>query len=67
MLARFGAGEIVGEVAVLDGRPRSADIVAEGRVRCLAVSRESLREAIEAEPRVAWELLGVMASRLRDA
>jgi flavin reductase (DIM6/NTAB) family NADH-FMN oxidoreductase RutF len=66
-LATFGAGEVVGEVAVLDGRPRSADIVAAERVRCLTVSREALRRAIEAEPQVAWELLGVMASRLRDA
>jgi flavin reductase (DIM6/NTAB) family NADH-FMN oxidoreductase RutF len=67
MLARFGPGEVVGEVAVLDGRPRSADIVAEGPVRCLTVSRDALRRAIEAEPQVAWELLGVLASRLRDA
>ena len=66
-LAMFGPGEIVGEVAVLDGRPRSADLVAEERVRCLAVPRQALRAAIEAEPQVAWELLGVMASRLRDA
>jgi flavin reductase (DIM6/NTAB) family NADH-FMN oxidoreductase RutF len=65
-LATFGAGDVVGEVAVLDGRPRSADIVAAGPVRCLAVPREVLRAAIEAEPQVAWELLGVMASRLRD-
>ncbi|MDQ4081942.1 MAG: cyclic nucleotide-binding domain-containing protein [Actinomycetota bacterium] len=66
-LATFGVGEIVGEVAVLDGRPRSADLVAEERVRCLTVPRQALRAAIEAEPQVAWELLGVMASRLRDA
>jgi flavin reductase (DIM6/NTAB) family NADH-FMN oxidoreductase RutF len=66
-LATFGQGEIVGEVAVLDGRPRSADIVADGSARCLTVARDVLREAIEAEPQVAWELLGVMAGRLRDA
>jgi flavin reductase (DIM6/NTAB) family NADH-FMN oxidoreductase RutF len=66
-LATFGPGEVVGEVAVLDGRPRSADIVAEEPVRCLTVSRAALRAAIEAEPQVAWELLGVIASRLRDA
>jgi CRP-like cAMP-binding protein len=52
---------------VLDGRPRSADAVAEGEVRALAVPRDAVRAAIEAEPRVAWELLGVLAARLRDA
>jgi flavin reductase (DIM6/NTAB) family NADH-FMN oxidoreductase RutF len=66
-VASFGPGELVGEVAVLDGRPRSADVVAEGEVRCLAVPRDALREAMEAEPQVAWELLAVVASRLRDA
>ena len=66
-LATFAQGDVVGEVAVLDGRPRSADIVAEGPARCLTLPREALREAIETEPQVAWELLGVMASRLRDA
>ncbi len=66
-LARFRPGDVVGEVAVLDGRPRSADIVADGRVRCLAVSRGALRRAIEAEPKLAWELLGVLAGRVRDA
>ncbi|MBD0290439.1 MAG: flavin reductase [Thermoleophilia bacterium] len=67
ILARYGPGEIVGEVAVLDGRPRSADVVAVGVTRCLTVSRDSLREAIEGEPQVAWELLGVLAGRLRNA
>ena len=66
-LASFAAGELFGEVAVLDGRPRSADVVAVGPTRCLAVPRDAVRAAIEAEPEVAWNLLGVLASRLRDA
>jgi flavin reductase (DIM6/NTAB) family NADH-FMN oxidoreductase RutF len=67
LVASFGEGDLFGEVAVLDGRPRSADAVAEGSVRALAVPREAVRAAIEAEPQVAWELLGVLAARLRDA
>jgi flavin reductase (DIM6/NTAB) family NADH-FMN oxidoreductase RutF len=67
LLASFAQGDLFGEVAVLDGRPRSADVVADGATRCLAVPREAIREAIAAEPQVAWELLGVLAGRLRDA
>lgn len=67
LVASFAQGDLFGEVAVLDGRPRSADVVADGPTRCLAVPREAIREAIAAEPQVAWELLGVLASRLRDA
>jgi flavin reductase (DIM6/NTAB) family NADH-FMN oxidoreductase RutF len=67
LVASFGEGDLFGEVAVLDGRPRSADAIAEGSVRALAVPRDAVRMAIEAEPQVAWELLGVLAARLRDA
>jgi flavin reductase (DIM6/NTAB) family NADH-FMN oxidoreductase RutF len=67
LVLSLGAGDLFGEIAVLDGRERSADVVAVGPVRCLSVPREALREAIAAEPQVAWELLGVLAGRLREA
>jgi flavin reductase (DIM6/NTAB) family NADH-FMN oxidoreductase RutF len=65
-LAVFGPGEFFGEIAVLDGRPRSADVVAATSLRCLTVSREVLREALEGEPKAAWAMLQVLAGRLRD-
>jgi flavin reductase (DIM6/NTAB) family NADH-FMN oxidoreductase RutF len=63
----LGAGELFGEIAVLDGRERTADVVADGPVRCLAVPREVLRVALEAEPEAAWELLEILAGRLRES
>jgi flavin reductase (DIM6/NTAB) family NADH-FMN oxidoreductase RutF len=65
-LATFGPGEFFGEVAVIDGRPRSADVVAASPLRALAVSRELVRTTIEREPRAAWAMLEVLAGRLRD-
>jgi CRP-like cAMP-binding protein len=65
-LATFGPGEFFGEVAVIDGRPRSADVVAVSPLRALAISRELVRGAIEREPRAAWAMLEVLAGRLRD-
>jgi flavin reductase (DIM6/NTAB) family NADH-FMN oxidoreductase RutF len=65
-LATFGPGEFFGEVAVIDGRPRSADVVAASPLRALAVSRELVRSTIEREPRAAWAILEVLAGRLRD-
>jgi CRP-like cAMP-binding protein len=58
-------GEFFGEVAVLDGRPRSADVVAETPVRTLKLSRKVVRDALEHEPRAAWAMLQVLAGRLR--
>lgn len=63
---RFGVGELVGEIEVLNpGGGRLADITAEGQVRCLAVSRESLLTALEADPRAAIALIEVLAARFR--
>jgi flavin reductase (DIM6/NTAB) family NADH-FMN oxidoreductase RutF len=61
----LGQGEFFGEVAVLDGRPRSADVVAETAVLTLRLSRQVVRDALEREPRAAWAMLQVLAARLR--
>jgi flavin reductase (DIM6/NTAB) family NADH-FMN oxidoreductase RutF len=66
VVAAFGPGEFFGEIAVLDGRPRSADVVAATALRCLTVSREVLREALEREPKAAWAMLQILAGRLRE-
>lgn len=63
----LGAGELVGEIEVLDpGRGRIADINAVGPVRAIAVSRERLLSALEADPRAAVALIEVLAARFRD-
>jgi flavin reductase (DIM6/NTAB) family NADH-FMN oxidoreductase RutF len=61
----LGEGEFFGEIAVLDGRLRSADVVADTAVRTLRLSREVVRGALQREPRAAWEMLQVLAARLR--
>lgn len=62
-----GPGTLIGEIEVLDpGGGRTANIHALGPVRCLAVSREALRGALEADPRAALALVEVLASRFRD-
>jgi len=64
----LGAGELIGEIEVLDpGGGRIADIHAEGPVRCVAVSREALLAALEADPRAAIGLIEVLAARFRES
>jgi flavin reductase (DIM6/NTAB) family NADH-FMN oxidoreductase RutF len=65
-LATFRAGEFFGEIAVFDGRPRSADVVAATRLRTLAISRDLIREALTRQPRAAWAMLETLAVRFRD-
>ena len=65
-LSTFGEGEFFGEIAVIDGRPRSADVVAISPLRALAIARDLVRSVVEREPRAAWAMLEVLAGRLRD-
>jgi flavin reductase (DIM6/NTAB) family NADH-FMN oxidoreductase RutF len=65
--ATRGPGELIGEIEVLDpGGGRIADIYAVGSVRCMAIKRERLLEALEADPRAAIALIEVLASRFRE-
>jgi CRP/FNR family cyclic AMP-dependent transcriptional regulator len=64
-VARLGPGDFFGEVAVLDRRPRTADVVASAPVKALVLHREDLRAILEDEPQAAWALLGALAHRLR--
>ena len=66
-LALLGPGEFFGELAVLDGQPRSADAVALEPCVLLVLLRDDLRRDLEARPRIAVELLAVLSRRLREA
>ena len=62
----LGPGDFFGEIAVLTGGLRTADAIARGPARCLAVPRDLLRQAVEAEPVLGWKLLEVLAGHLRE-
>jgi CRP/FNR family transcriptional regulator, cyclic AMP receptor protein len=61
------AGAVVGEMAVLDGAERSASVIAVEPVTVLRLDRRDIREIAAARPEFAWQLLGQMAKRLRQA
>jgi CRP-like cAMP-binding protein len=60
-----GPGEVFGEVAVLDGRPRSANATAATRCRLLVLERRLLFALMERESSVAINLIGVLNEKLR--
>jgi CRP/FNR family cyclic AMP-dependent transcriptional regulator len=61
-----GPGDYVGEMA-LDGRPRSASVVALEPTVCSMLTRVALRAAIAANPDVAMNLIGTLIERARIA
>ena len=66
-LNRLGPGAYFGEMAVLDGSLRSATIVAASPVRVLVLAGERLRELVQEMPELAFDLLRVLADRVRSA
>lgn len=60
------AGDFFGEISVIDGRPRTATVIAETPLRCLVLYQRELKQVVMAEPETAWALLAALASRVRD-
>jgi CRP/FNR family transcriptional regulator, cyclic AMP receptor protein len=65
ILRRLGPGDIVGEIAVLDGRPRSADVVAVTRARLLVLERRAVLDEAARHPAFALALMRLLCERLR--
>jgi CRP-like cAMP-binding protein len=65
VLNRFGPGDFFGELALLDGEPRSADAVAQEACQLLLLQRDDFMRFLEARPHVAIKLLATVSSRLR--
>jgi uncharacterized membrane protein len=64
-LAELGRGEFFGEMALLDGQPRSANATTLENSRLAVLSREHLLLFVERNPRFALEMLTAIANRLR--
>jgi CRP/FNR family transcriptional regulator, cyclic AMP receptor protein len=62
---RIGAGGYFGEMALLDGRPRSATVVAATELTCLRLGRSAFQKALRAEPQLSTALLRSLAERIR--
>lgn len=65
MLADLRSGEFFGELALLDGKPRSANAVLVEPSTLAVLSRATLLSFIDRRPGISLELLSAMAHRLR--
>lgn len=65
VLGTVGAGEIVGEIAMLDGKGRSATAITLEPSELLAISRKDFMPFLEQNPKAAIDLIMVLALRLR--
>jgi glutaminase len=63
-LATFSAGMVFGELAVIDGAPRSAEIVADSDVECDVLSVATFQRLSETHPRIKITMLQNMTLML---
>lgn len=61
------AGAFFGEMALFDREMRTATVRAVGEAKVLRVDKKTLLRRITEDPSLAFELLSVLAARLREA
>jgi CRP/FNR family transcriptional regulator, cyclic AMP receptor protein len=64
-LAKLSRGDVFGELALLDGAPRSAEARALTRTKLLSLRRLDFQRALRTDSRLAEALLATLAPRLR--
>lgn len=67
----LGPGNLVGEMGLVDGEPRSASCTALTTVRCAMLTRTELNQLLDDDPRTAAKLMMAislrLAQRMRDS
>ncbi len=66
-IAQRGPGEMIGEMALLDGKPRSADAVTDTACELLMLDRSEFLRCLERSPKMALAIIVSLAARLREA
>ena len=67
ILAILGESDFFGEMSLLDGEGRSANIVANEYAKVLTLSRSDFLDCLESYPKIAIALLEELAIRLRKS
>ena len=66
VVASRGPGSYVGEIALLDNRPRTATVVAKTPVVIEVIGRREFRSLLADAPELSEEIMSTMAQRLSE-
>ena len=66
ILNLIGAGEIFGEIAVLDGQARSADATANSNCEIFVIDRRDFIPFVKSQPALAMKFIELLCTRLRS-
>jgi len=65
IINKCGPGEIIGEMALIDGVPRSATVIALNNVKVLELKHDVFEKILETRPDVSLSIIRNYSSRLR--
>jgi CRP/FNR family transcriptional regulator len=67
LLAVLKGGDIFGEMALLDNKPRSASAITFGDVNVLAINKSNFENMVQAQPQLATRLIQLLSERIWTA
>jgi len=67
LIARLEAGDFFGEMSLIDGKPRSASVIAECPITLLVVDARSFRSLLDGVPGLRRKITVALCERLRRA
>lgn len=67
LLAVLKPGDIFGEMAILDNKPRSASAISFGDVSVLAINKSNFEGMVQAQPQLATRLIQLLSERIWTA
>jgi CRP-like cAMP-binding protein len=65
-VASLGPGDTLGEISLVDGRPRSATVTSETRVRAIVIRRSGFERLMDDFPPVRLGVLMSLTERIRS-
>lgn len=65
-VARLGAGDFFGEISLIEGTPRTADVIADGHAVCLGILRTDFRALLVRQPRIALRIIEAEGKRIQE-
>jgi CRP/FNR family transcriptional regulator, cyclic AMP receptor protein len=67
IIARRGAGDVVGEMSILTQSPRIASLIADGPVRTITIGSREFESMLRERPDLALGIMRVLALRLAES
>ena len=66
VIGHLKAGDVVGELSLIDGHPRSASVIATSAVHVLEMARDDFQKLVQRSPKFVSALLRSLSIRVRE-